>query len=262
MSSRLVVGFALAWLMVAAAGCSSPAVDAGGDDDQQTPPTDDCELDTDCVAVAASCCECPTFALPADDTRSDACNDVECQDPVSCAATEVACLAHVCELRCTAVACGVVCDGGFKTDARGCLECECSTDRPPDGGCAVDADCVRVPADCCGCELGGQDTALPASEAAAYLDGLELSCGEDAACPGVDACDPSQVPRCLGGACTLGAAIGGPGVPDAGTGPMSGDVRCGTSDLPPCPDGYVCVLNDPESDDASEAGVGVCRPLP
>src|SRR5690242_21504731 len=34
--------------------------------------------------------------------------------------------------------------------------------------CATDTDCVRAPADCCGCELGGNDTAVPASRLAEH----------------------------------------------------------------------------------------------
>jgi hypothetical protein len=104
---------------------------------------------------------------------------------------------------------------------------------------------VRIPADCCGCERGGEDRAAPATLADDLVE--SLMCPADPACPDVDVCDPSSVPRCLGGTCVLAGA------------PMDAETsECGRPDLPPCPDGTVCVLN--ADAEASSQGVGTCEP--
>jgi hypothetical protein len=77
------------------------------------------------------------------------------------------------------------------------------------------------------------------------------------ACPGVNVCDPDVVARCIGGACTLAEPAADDGEdPD----PSPDGPYCGSPDLPPCPPGEVCVLNDPAAMDASAAGLGSCQP--
>ena len=69
--------------------------------------------------------------------------------------------------------------------------------------CAGDADCVRAPADCCGCISGGRDTALAAAWADAWSERLRKSC--ESSCPDVyippEAC--AAPPRCEEGTCVL-----------------------------------------------------------
>jgi hypothetical protein len=178
----------------------------------------------------------------------------------------VACEGGSCLLRCQQVQCDTLCDAGFDADEMGCLVCpqtpeECpGLDAPPAAACESDSDCVQVPADCCGCARGGVDTAVPTWEVDGFLGGF--GCDDEPECPDVDVCDPSLVPRCIGGDCQLAEAPIDEG-DDAGAGPApSGVAYCGTSEYPPCSDGMVCCLNDPAYEDANAAGVGVCQPGP
>jgi len=250
-----------AWAsLLLVAGCFQPSSQALGDDTDHGPnggSAAECAVDVDCTGGGASCCECPSFAQSRASGWDDSCEDVTCQAPPTCSAAP-ACDQGQCVLRCAEVVCDLECAGGFVADDLGCLTCACSASPLPPSECQVDADCVRVPADCCGCELGGADTAVPASGADTFTDGL--GCSGNGTCPGVDVCDPALVPRCLAGAC----ALSGPPTtdptdpPDAGSG-AEADQYCGTPDLPPCPVGQQCVLNDPAAMEASQAGLGVCR---
>jgi hypothetical protein len=239
--------------------CTTSAESQSGDDDGPEVPGG-CEAATGCAPAGVSCCECPSHALPIASGWQESCEDVECGVPASCPATEAACVDGSCILRCLPVTCDTVCAGGYRADLFGCLVCECNEASPPSTQCAMDDDCTRVPADCCGCAQGGADTAVPAAEVGAYLTGLD--CADAPACPGVDVCDPDAAARCVGGQCMLTSApaIDGGGDSDAGAGttPTPGQ-PCGTPDLPPCPPGQVCVLNDPAAGDESMAGLGVCR---
>ena len=67
-------------------------------------------------------------------------------------------------LACVADACDRPAPTGYAIDATGCLSCAVRG-GPPAPPCSVDTDCVRAPADCCGCARGRQDTAVPAAEA-------------------------------------------------------------------------------------------------
>jgi hypothetical protein len=89
-----------------------------------------------------------------------------------------------------------------------------------------------------------------ADQASQYID--DLGCSATPSCPGVNVCDASLAPRCIGGVCQLAEASA-----DSSTG---GDTLCGTPSLGACPAGFACVLNDPEANDADQFGVGVCRP--
>jgi hypothetical protein len=244
-------------------GSQEPA----GDDDEgagNPPPAAACATDSDCVAAATSCCECPAYALPAD-SFGDPCGDVQCPGPAECPGLIPTCRGNTCILACAPVRCDLVCADGFAADSAGCLQCACAVDGgPPDrpDRCEVDADCVEIAADCCGCALGGADTAVPASQAEGYHEGL--GCDPMPSCPGVDVCDPTLAARCVGGACTLAAAP----ATDSGDGGVGGDggggsqslIRCGTPTAPSCPEGTACVLNDPAAVAAGIFDSGICVP--
>jgi len=127
-----------------------------------------------------------------------------------------------------------------RLDANGCVTCSC--DAVTNRTCTASTDCAEVPADCCGCALGGSDTAVPSSEVSSYEAGLD--CPSMPSCPGVSTCQTDLMPTCVQGACALQPALPS----DA----------CGRPDLPTCPTGEICALNsDPL---ASAQGVGACIP--
>jgi hypothetical protein len=246
---RTVGPLALVLALLGVAGCRLASEDrtagAGG-------PVGECQVAADCVAASTTCCGCPEFAIP-DRGWEATCEDVACPDPQgdACAATGVACVDGQCAIACAQVACELTCPGGFERDASGCLTCGCVADDGPDAfACQDDDECVQVAADCCGCGRGGSDLAIGVDQADSYVAALD--CGADhgdAGCPEVDVCDPTAGPRCVNGRCVLAAAQ-----PDA----ADDRTRCGTPELPPCPDGSVCVLN--ADDDASMDGLGTCQP--
>jgi hypothetical protein len=204
----------------------------------------ECRVASDCVAAGPKCCDCPTHAVPASDPAQQACANVDCP-PMTCGSPmEAACEAGACTLVCSQVACGdASCANGFATDDSGCLTCACAT--PSASECSVDGDCARVRADCCGCMLGGEDTAIPAGQVAAHE--AALMCPTNPSCPAVDTCAPELAARCIAGACTLVSGA----LPER---------ACGRPDLPACPAGEVCTVN--ASDPATMQGVGVCLPIP
>lgn len=242
---------ALTLLLVCLAGCvvvgREQATDLGGDD-SGLPGGPECAVAEDCVAVAATCCGCPGYALPGDG-RQDACDDVACPEPPpeACPAVAAACVDGLCTLACAPVSCEMSCPDGFAADAAGCLQCACAAPPDPGTDCVVDGDCAEVPADCCGCSRGGADTAVPTSTVDAHLEALGCPTDPtDAACPEVDVCAAGAVPRCDAGRCVLGAQ---PGAADG--------AQCGRPELPPCPEGTTCVLNADQ--EASMEGVGTCQ---
>jgi hypothetical protein len=271
---------ALAALLVAACGASdSPdASDASGDDDKEGDSGDDggspgagggdpgapsesaCVAPEDCVAVSSTCCECPTFAVTVGSEVANACEQVDCETPEGCPLVEPACVDFQCQLACKPVIADQICANGFDRDSFGCLVNAC---REPPGevyACKLDDDCVEAPADCCGCELGGADTAVAASALDDYIE--SLGCSGEPACPGVDVCDAALVPRCIAQGCALGPAGGSGDDGDGGDGPPGSDGNlCGVPDFPPCPEGQVCILNLPDGDDATRMGVGTCADL-
>lgn len=233
------------------AGVSREALDAEGDDASDGGGggaggvSAECAIDSDCIAAGPKCCDCPTYAVPTTDPSQMACLDVDCA-PQSCGSPmQAACDLGHCVLECAPVACdATACPSGFATDGNGCLTCECAAD--PGTGlseCAVDSDCTRVRDDCCGCAMGGEDTAVPTSEAAAH--DAALMCPTNPSCPGVDTCAPDLAARCVQGGCALVA------------GPLP-DNACGRADLPACPEGEACYVN--ANDQASMHGVGTCQP--
>lgn len=211
----------------------------------------ECELDIDCAPAGTDCCACPTYAIPVTDPAHVACEDVPCQpDTCSDSDLEAACHDGACVLTCAAINCPLpnddtkylTCDGGFAFDANGCLTCACGGGTG--GGsaeCVVDTDCTRVEADCCGCALGGTDTAVPNADVAMHQQ--QLDCPANPACPGVDTCATGLAPACVEGVCAL--------IPAA---PAD---ECGLTGDPPCPAGEVCELNVDQN--ATEHGAGVCQ---
>src|SRR5258708_29774214 len=121
----------------------------------------ECAADTDCALAATTCCACPTFAVAVTDPAHAACADMQCP-PSSCTNNvRATCELGACTIACVALACPAQsCASGFAVDATGCLSCACDAGATE---CAIDSDCTRVPADCCGCTRGGRDTAVPNS---------------------------------------------------------------------------------------------------
>jgi hypothetical protein len=240
--------WALALAAVAACTRAAPD-DALGLHDPNGSGAAECAGDADCVAAASTCCECPSFALPASSGWKSACDAVMCPaDAPACDEVKASCDHGTCTLACAAIACDLSCDGGFAIDAAGCQVCACAP--PPVANamsCLSDGDCAEVRADCCGCKQGGADTAVPVAEVAAH--DAALMCPTTPACPGVDVCVPGAAPRCDRGTCVLSDAAPGDVLPPG---------ACGRPDLPACPTGLRCLLN--ASADAAMAGVGVCAP--
>lgn len=203
-----------------------------------------CNVEGDCVLAAATCCDCPAFAVNVNDPAQRACAGVTCPGQNSCPDNvHAACDQGMCVLACTELVCPASCAAGFTIDATtDCLSCACAVPEP--NGCLADTDCVETRADCCGCHSGGEDTAVLASQRAAF--DASLACPPSPACPVVDVCTVGAAPHCIQGRCELVATTGLPAN------------ACGRSDLPACPAGLVCAINhDPR---ASLLGVGVCVP--
>ena len=209
------------------------------------PPTE-CKVASDCAPAGPKCCDCPTHAVPIHDPGYQACEAINCPTPTCPGAPMVAaCEQNKCVLVCKAVACPMTlaCDSGFATDENGCLTCACA--MPTQSECNGDGDCARVRADCCGCMMGGNDTAVPAGKVAAWE--AQLMCPANPSCPMVNTCAPDLSARCVAGECTL---VSGGLPPNA----------CGRADLPACGPGEACTVN--ASDQATMQGVGVCLPAP
>jgi hypothetical protein len=236
------------------AGCPAPGAAEATDPD----PIDygdpaslaECISHGDCEPAASACCECPSFALPVSDGFGEACGDIGCQAPSGCPEIQAACVDGACTLRCAPVVCDITCEAGFAADELGCLVCACAELPPQAIQCQIDTDCAQVPADCCGCARGGHDTAVPVSQVQAHIEALD--CPLDPACPDIDTCMENYIPRCIQGTCALAT-------PDTDTTTPDEPQRCGLTSLPSCPQGQVCVLNDPAAPQATESGTGVCR---
>jgi len=259
--------FALA-LVIASLGAGTSACvfdsqsseTASADEDPQSPPSGEepdrggvnaqCQVASDCELAASTCCECPSFAVPAGQGFDGGCEDVECEPSGLCPAVEASCSSGQCVMICSPIITNQICAFGFERDAAGCLQNVCASSGGGEAAsCSEDSECVQIPADCCGCSRGGQDQAVPSGTEADELD--SLNCPSDPACPEIDVCDADEVPRCIAGSCVLSAE------PSS----LSGDeILCGTPDLPACAAGSSCVLNDLSAKDANELGVGVCKP--
>ncbi len=245
--------FLLLTFVAVLAGCSVPTSEQDGLDDGAGSGSgggagsspEECRVAADCAAAGPKCCDCPTHAVPASDPAHRACEAVNCPTPTCGSPTEAACRAGQCVLVCSAVTCdaSVSCAYGFATDANGCLTCTCAT--PSSTECSVDGDCARVRDDCCGCMMGGTDTAIPASQVGAHE--AQLMCPQNPSCPPINTCAADLAARCIAGTCTLVS------------GTLPGNA-CGRPDLPACPTGERCTVN--ASDPATMQGVGVCQPVP
>jgi hypothetical protein len=219
---------------------------AGDDNPTPEPAFAICNVDADCIPAAATCCECPTFATRFDDPKAAVCDDVDC--PMSDCPDNVSpvCDSTIgqCVLVCKPLVCETTCASGYAVDGAGCLTCACAEPPPSNaGGCRDDGECVRTRADCCGCERGGFDTAVLASQAAGFDDGL--MCESDPACPGNNTCTADQ-PTCAQGFCQL--------LPPKPPG------TCGSASDAACPANTVCTVN--ANDQANLYGLGVCLPPP
>ena len=248
---RLLVFLVLLVGLGAFAGCPASNKDvgayaddgAGGGSGSNGSPQA-CNVDNDCATAAATCCDCPAFAVNVHDPSHRACGGVSCPGQTSCPDNvRAACDNGFCALVCNQLVCAASCPAGYEIDANtGCLSCACAAVEP--GGCMVDGDCVETRDDCCGCHRGGRDTAVLASQLGAY--DASLGCGSSPYCPAVDACESGAAPHCIQGRCELAVSSGPP--------PMA----CGRDDLPACAPGYQCTVNDNPA--ASLLGVGVCVP--
>jgi Antistasin family len=200
-----------------------------------------CTADSQCVPAAARCCDCPTYAMLGDPDQ-DICAGVTCPMPgPTCSANvHAACENQQCVLACDVMECDLSCADGFALDANGCVTCTC--DAVTDRTCTQNGDCSEVAADCCGCALGGTDTAVPTADVQSYEAGLD--CPSMPSCPGVSTCQTDLSPTCVQGACALQPALPA----DA----------CGRPDLPACGSGEICALNSDPLD--SSQGVGACIP--
>ncbi|HUS27096.1 MAG TPA: hypothetical protein VMZ53_01255 [Kofleriaceae bacterium] len=239
-------------LLVLLAGCpgslKTDALEGGDDSDGNgagagNSPTE-CRVANDCVAAGPKCCDCPTHAVPKADPTQAACAAVDCA-PTQCGSPmEAACNAGRCDLVCSPVQCdaNISCAYGLATDGNGCLTCACA-DAPQSAQCSLDTDCARVKDDCCGCAMGGEDTAIPAGQVAAH--DAALSCSANPSCPGFNACAPDMQARCVQGECALVTGVIPPNA-------------CGRADLAACGAGESCTVN--ANDQATMYGVGVCQP--
>lgn len=240
----------LALLVVAVAACSNSAT--GGELTPASPDTA-CAVDTDCELVSSKCCECPSFAVHKLDPLTKACGSVECESKQACSeAVAATCNRDTksCELTCKPLACAAQpnCEQGFLLDDNGCLTCEC-VGITFEARCFTDDQCVRTPADCCGCSRGGSDTAVFIDD----LDAFEkrLDCRQDEVCPELDTCTDDE-PICVQGSCMLGKRDLPPGA-------------CGgRPELATCPEDQACVVNAdaPLAPQATQHRVGLCGPPP
>jgi hypothetical protein len=233
-------------LVLVVGGCPQARTDDAQAGDDGNPPDPNtrsfCNVDSDCELAGRTCCECPTFALGVADPKLQACDDVMCPPPQStCSMIHPVCVENLCAVACESVAVTKSCANGFATDAAGCLIDTCAVPPSP-AACSKDTDCVETRADCCGCERGGNNTAVPAGQRTSYDQQLGCTGGEQ--CPEADTCEANETPQCAQGSCKLIA------------GPLPADA-CGRPDLPDCVTGKVCTVN--ASDPANKHGVGVCR---
>lgn len=240
---------ALATLALTACFGSASELKSTGDDNNPAPGAtpSSCATAADCVLASDTCCECPTFAISIADPKAEACDAVGCDnDPSTCATNvEAACDAGRCVMACAQLTC-LPCPDGYLTEVNGCLSCTCVAPATAMPKCTADADCTRVRNDCCGCDQGGEDTAVAIADAVAFDQ--SLMCTTDPACPGQGnlsepTCGAEFQPRCVRGSCALlDAAM-----------PAT---ACGRADLPACPAGTTCQINvDPA---ASQYGLGIC----
>jgi hypothetical protein len=200
-----------------------------------------CTSSTDCTLAGATCCACPSYAIASDDPSVTACGGVSCPFQECAGNVQPSCVAGSCEMTCLPMPCDASCPSGFLLDPDGCLTCACAA---PDD-CGSNGDCVDTRADCCGCALGGSDTAVVTGTP-------PLACPADPQCPGDDTCDTTAQALCVAKRCFLLTAT------DLAL--PAGTTLCGRgAGSSTCPDGSVCTIN--QLPQASVQGAGVCLPL-
>ncbi len=174
-------GFVIAVTVLFAAGC----VDYGGGGEG----TDltSCSRDRDCVLADRGCC-CGSgvddYVAVREDMLSAWRGREECRG--------VYCPAIACEVPGSIEA---VCQEG---------ECAVKTKNEDWYACDTDSDCVKVPADCCGCQNGGGEQAVNRDFEEAYLQELNDACAlVDVKCADYDACTTWEAVCHQGGCMTL-----------------------------------------------------------
>src|SRR5439155_11489111 len=122
----------------------------------------ECMQPGECVATGVKCSDC-TFAVPRSDPGYLSCGSIHPTCPDNLAP---ACKLGRCVLACVPSTCDLSCADGYAFDSHGCATFACA--MPAQRACMIDGDCARVRADCCGCPLGGADTAVPQGDVAAH----------------------------------------------------------------------------------------------
>lgn len=84
-------------------------------------------------------------------------------------------------------------DGGVKAAVDGGAKAASPApkDDPKQTACKSDADCVAIPADCCGCSAGGTQVAVAKADKAKTMAARAKSCGATTACITMLSTDPS-----------------------------------------------------------------------
>jgi len=99
----------------------------------------------------------------------------------------------------------VICGGSWMAEAKK----QRAPKQAPAGSadCKTDADCTVVPDDCCSCNQGGKQHAIPKKQQAAYEKDRKKRCAESE-CIEMMSQDPTcaQRPFCAAGICELGDA--------------------------------------------------------
>jgi hypothetical protein len=157
---------------------------------------DECVLISDCnpgkecglliKCVDGKCDESQTVEFPC---QQDCLTDADCPEGMHCRVTaggEGNCVADG--------SCQDVdeCQGLPHDDCPGSFECQngnCVWACSEVPGCSADNDCVKVPGDCCGCEMGGAEFAVHRDGKDQYLEELGQFCMlADYWCPSYDTC--------------------------------------------------------------------------
>jgi hypothetical protein len=155
-----------------------------------------CSLDSECTLADKGCC-CGFTSADYIAVRKDRLDDwrarPECQG-----------------VGCPDIACQVP-DGLFAVCHQG--QCTVEGGQVPDWfSCAAGDACLKVNADCCGCQDGGGELAINAKAYNDYLAALEVQCALVGAClPAPSHCTEERTTSCVAGKCTfLGDTCGCP----------------------------------------------------
>ncbi len=145
---------------------------------------DSCDHDSECILMDKGCCcasEAGDFVAVNEDRKSDWSNRPECVN-VSCPLTPC-------------------------YEPRGieavCMDGYCQVETKQQDVCSSDAQCTKVPGDCCGCDHGGLENAVLLSNKDEYLSDLEQTCSMiDPECWEFSACT-SRPAVCHDGQCMV-----------------------------------------------------------